>query len=298
MKEVIVMKPFQLGYLIICLFCFAGNSRVLAKYEMSSILKGPDREVKIDGESSDWTNALGHVEDQDFSIGLMNGSENLYLCLVFADQAQQRHILRRGITVWLDKNGGKKKNFGIRFPLGMKSTGLPMAEQSKEQQSPEANRPDEQARQLMEQRMLETQTDLEILGPKEDDVRRLALNDAEGIELKMSIQGALLIYELKVPMANIRDIKKNKIGLGLETEKLDLNRMRGEFGGRPGGGGPGGMSGGGRPEGGPPNGGQPGGGRMGGGRRGGMGRFPGGERPKMAEPLKIWISAELATSAQ
>ena len=287
MIKIIEMKLVQLGYLMLCLFCFIGNSTVLAKYEISSVLKDNDKVIKIDGESSDWANVLGHVDDQDISVGLMNDTENLYLCLVFADQSQQRHIMRRGITVWLDNSGGKKKNFGIRFPLGMKLAGMPMPDQDAEKQNPEAKKSDEQTRQQMEQRMLETQTELEILGPEEGDVRRVSISEADGIEMKMSMQGALLVYELQVPMAKIGAVKKNKIGLGLETAKMDLNRTRPEFGGRPGGG----MSGG-RPEGGPPNGGPPGG-----GRRGGLGGPPGGERPRTVQPIKIWISAELATSA-
>jgi hypothetical protein len=278
----------DMSLLLACFLFSAASSTAWAKYEMSSQWK--NRDVKIDGASSDWENVMGDIEGQNLSIGMMNDSTDIYLCLIIGDQAQQRHILRRGITLWLDGSGGKEKNFGIRFPVGKRPNGMPMREQDTQQ------KPSEKAGQQMEQELLAAQTELEIRGAKDEDTKKMPLSDAEGIVLKMGIQASLLVYEVRIPIAMIGEIKKNKIGLGLETEKMEQGGMRPEFAERS----EGGVSGRGRPSGGPPSGGPPMGGGPGGmgGGPGGMGGPPSGDMPQMPKAIKLWITTDLASAAQ
>jgi hypothetical protein len=130
----------------------------------------------------------------------------------------------------------------------------------------------------------ESLSELEILGPDEDDRFRLGVMGARGIEVDAAISSGTLVYELKVPLKTSERYEfaigaeaGGVVGVGLETGEFDREMMRERMGGsRP----PGGM-----------------GGRRGGGGRGGSrgGGFGGG-RPEMPEPLNVWATVQLATS--
>ena len=122
---------------------------------------------------------------------------------------------------------------------------------------------------------------MEILGPEEEVLERIDIEEARGINVKLRMEGGLLVYELKVPLKSGEDypyaigVKAGDwIGVGFESPKLEMERPSGMRGG-----------------------GIPGGGRIpGGGGRGGMG-MPGGER-QMPRQLKIWAKVQLASLAE
>ena len=241
------------------------------KLELAS--QSLDRKIKVDGQHGDWEGAMTFMEKENVSVGLFNDDEFVYVCLVSGDRQIRSQIMNLGLTLWFDPKGGKNKTFGIRFPLGLQEFGMPLRGRGNERDM-------ERFQVLFE----ESLSELEILGPDEDDRFRLGVMGARGIEVDAAISSGTLVYELKVPLKTSERYEfaigaeaGGVVGVGLETGEFDREMMRERMGGsRP----PGGM-----------------GGRRGGGRRGGSrgGGFGGG-RPEMPEPLKVWANAQLAAS--
>jgi hypothetical protein len=236
-------------------------------------------DIIIDGDHADWNDHLSLIEKHDVSVGVQHDDEDLYLCLVTTDRQIQNQVLRMGLTIWLSPEGGKKKQFGIHYPIGLMGSGMPIRE-IMPSRSPDA---EDQSYDRMEELIIRSLFELEILGPEKEDVERMHVNQALGLEVKVGRAGGLMVYELKVP--RIRD-ENHPYGLdttmneswvcGFETGEIEFNQMQSGMGSRMGGG----MRGGGR-------------GRMGGGRgRGGggppVGGMRGGGMMERPEPVRIW----------
>ena len=251
-------------------------------FELNSLWR--QNAVNIDGKTSDWLGKLTYLEEYHFSVGIMNDSDYLYICLIADNILLPSQIIRQGFFVWFDPEGGKEKAFGVKFPLGM----MAMRSPRDKAQAP-VKRP--ATRQEFDPSMRENLDflfdELEILGPNQEVLERLKLEDIKGIEAQFLNSSGLMSYEIKIPLEvspelshtyAIRTQPGKTIGIGFETPKLDRVNMRA----------PGGMSG--------RGGGMGGRGGMGGiGGRGGMagrgGR--GGMQPQM-ERLNVWISSTLA----
>ena len=238
-----------------------------------------DRDITMDGKGGDWLGAKYYFEDSAVSVGLINDEQYLYVSMMTENPMLRAQIMRQGLIVWLDPQGGKNKTFGIKFPLGRQG-----GEEEGERMDPR-DMMDEMAREEMMQRLQETMTELEVLGPDEKVLGRVDIEDAQGIEVKMRNARGIFVYELKIPLASSEENPfavgvepGDIIGVGFLSPKMQMRRpsgMRGG-GGMPGGGG--GM---------PPG----GGGGMGGrGSISGMGRM-------MPQELKIWAKVQLASGS-
>lgn len=233
-----------------------------------------EQDINIDGINEEWENATTYVDDENILIGVMNDSEFLYVSLLSNDRFMWNRMTGMGFTIWFDFKGGRKKRFGIQYPLGFQEMGEPMMGWGDHEQ----NR--EKRHEIIEQSLLE----LKVLGSDEDDWDRMLVKDATGIEVKVNNDNRSFVYELKIPLMKtdkhpyaIGIEPGETVGVCLEMQKVDRERMMAGRGG--------GMRGGGM---GPP-GGIPGG--FDGPLRGGV---PGGiERPKMIDPLKLWMKVKL-----
>jgi hypothetical protein len=134
-------------------------------------------------------------------------------------------------------------------------------------------------REKMREAFEQSLTDLEILGPN-GAKRRIPVDEARGIEVKVRNETGLFVYELKVPLqpddAHPYAVGTNagdEIGIGLEIPEIDKDEMKKAMQDR--------MGGAGMPP--PPP----------GGMGGGMGR-PSGQRPQMPNGLDVWASLKLA----
>lgn len=232
-----------------------------------------DRDITLDGKGGDWLGAKYYFEDLAISVGLINDGQHLYVSMMTENPMIRTQIMRKGLTVWLDPKGGKNKTFGIKYPLGRQDSG-----QEEEQFNPQMM--DEINREEMMQKLQESMTELEVLGPNEEVLGKMDIEDAKGIEVKMRNAGGTFVYELKVPLTSSEEypyavgVKAGDvIGVGFLSPKLQMQRPRGMRGG-------GGMPG--------------GGGGMGG--RGGMGGMDGrgGMGRQMPQQLKIWAKVQLA----
>jgi hypothetical protein len=76
-------------------------------------------DAPIDGNGAAWQDTLTSLEDKKSSVGILNDEDNLYIRLMTTNRDLERQVIRQGLTFWFDRDGGEKKTFGIRFPLGM-----------------------------------------------------------------------------------------------------------------------------------------------------------------------------------
>lgn len=74
-----------------------------------------DRDIVIDGRNDDWQGALGYLGDPVVALGFLNDASGLYVCIATNVPALSEGLLRRGMTVWIDPKGGRKKTLGIRL---------------------------------------------------------------------------------------------------------------------------------------------------------------------------------------
>ncbi len=255
---------FSILLLLTFLLVGCGNS----KLELNSNWR--DREITVDGKNADWLGAMLYFEEDNISVGLLNDENFFYICMIAEDQFIRTQVMRQGFTLWFDPDGGKEKTFGIKYPVGMQESGLPRGmirdEQSMERSSQALRRPT---------------IELEILGPGKDEVKKMPIEEAKGIDIHVEFSSGMLVYELKVPLIQseqhpyaIGAEAGSSIGIGLETAKMERQDVRGEISGGRGIGGP-----------------------MGGMREGAGGRgMPGGRRPQMRQPLKIWAVVQLASN--
>jgi hypothetical protein len=255
--------------------------------------------IAIDGLHAEWTELTSFAKDVPFSIGLRNDAGDLYVVLTSSDPSVPFLLMRRGLIVWFDADGGTKKRFGIRYPVIEGSGGPPMrrpggfgqpgGEPGREpgrepSRAPGAEgQPTEAAGLLFDPAKDGRWARLELLGPGKDDRRSLMLDRTPGIEVRIGRVEGSLVYELKVPLQiddghpyAIGARPGATIGIGLETPEVESGERPPRLGGFGMGGG-GGRTGG--TGGGPP---------MGGGSRGGPDEF------KPPKPIKAWATAKLA----
>jgi len=271
------------------LFLVAITIAACSKVELTSQLA--TNSITIDGSSGDWENNLVLLEEQNITIGIANDAENLYFCAASADDVLRRQIIFRGLNLWIDGDGGKSEDYGIKYPVGM----ITMDPESRRElfqgmRKPQQNVPPDFGplldRMTMEFIVMGTNVGAKSYGFETDAfvrVRELVADNPRGIELQFRLQDSQLVYEGKIPFSEISRNRANlssTIGLGIEIPEIDLPRPgAGMRGGRPGGMGP-------------PPGGRPGGG-------------PGGMRPprggginrdfqNVPEPLKFWSKVTLA----
>ncbi len=254
------------------------------------------RDIAIDSVGRQWP--MTPLEDKQTSVGVLNDSMYVYVGLITANRDLQRQIMRGGLTVWLDKQGGKGKAFGIRYPVGRDEFGPPEGWPPRD----------------IGKSGIRTETpavpgeELILYGPREGDQHRMTVAEAQGVEVQTKTVAGHLAYQLKIPLAEdqqhpfaLGGKPGTMIGVGFQTGKPQRpSRPREGFDGRGGEGGEGG-------EGGGEGGGRGGMGGFGGfGGRGGMRGGRGGPRGGMErstprsqpEPLDVWAQVQLVMNSQ
>ena len=178
-------------------------------------------DVLIDGSHAEWENALMYSDDKGVTIGFMNDNDDLYACLMAADEHLLMQSLMAGFTVWFGDMGKDRDTFGIKFPIG--ST-LPREGMSDDM--PERNR--HRGLQELTRKALENQNELEII--QGDQKTRLNFTELEdyGIDLKIGQYLGRLVYELKIPIdkADAREYavvprKNGTFKVGFEVGKME-----------------------------------------------------------------------------
>jgi len=234
----------------------------------------------IDGQRTDWENLpFSYFEDEDVVLGLSNDNDNLYIFFSFRNKQWARMIHLSGLTLWLNGEGKKNKDWGIRFRGGPEMPG------NMRDDRPEGTPFDPMAG--MDYKAEPPGAAFVILDEYNDRELTIDTAGADGPAVGIALANDIFTYEFRIPFTSDgNDIFKliaepgSKICIGSQWGGMNQDAMK-EMGGKIGGPprGSGGMPGGG--------GGMPGGGRMGG---------PGGDR-QMPEEREIWVQTVLATAA-
>jgi hypothetical protein len=148
-----------------------------------------DRPIVIDGKNTEWQGLLQPLGEKGTSVAVTNDSSFVYLALATNNHDVQRLILRHGVTVWLDRKGGKEKGFGIHYPLGFGGF-KPRSE----------DQPSEGTDIRMPTLSAGASDELEILGGNDGQKSRMTMAQASGIEIRYGIEHDTLVYEMKVPL--------------------------------------------------------------------------------------------------
>jgi hypothetical protein len=285
MKKLIIISA--------ALFAAGGFSGCGGSMEMASKYSGDA--VIIDGNDKDWEGKTIYLKDEKMLVGFQNDGENLYVMVSASDRDKQMQIMRLGLTFWFDEKGGTDKKFGIKYPAAMTPGERPMMGNSAwgGDNEGEGFRPEPGAMGPPED--MPGLSDLEIYEHETESWTKMSFQEAKGIEAKIGRQNNRVVYELKIALKENDNTyfltdRTGKIGIGIETNEIDKEKMKQGMG-RGGMGGPGGEMGGegmGAPGGDEMGGsmGAPGGGR---GGRGGMMR-----QKTETSQFKQWFEVTLA----
>ena len=272
-----------------------------------------DRAIIVDGDDGDWQNAKLYVKDWPIDVGVLNDGEYLYLCMTTVDRDLQTEVLMRGLELWIDPGGGRKKEVGIRFPQGAAQRGLEGEEpgefgrgrggmRGSRGGGRNMRRPPGGARQFDPERFtaamkrLGVSGEMVLLESEDDEGLRKLISRDDPLQIRVAYDRGRLVYEARIPLHNteppLSALQVNagdRVGVGFKSAEMDMSRMMAQRGGRKGGGLPGGdgMPGVGMPAGGMPGGGM---GGMRGGRGGGMGA--------MEASFEKWGAVQLATGEE
>ncbi len=232
--------------------------------------------IKVDGLMADWEELpTTFFEDQGVVLGLSNDDDNLYIIFRFRHEKWARTIRTSGLTLWLDSQGKKSKDFQLKYRGGPRMSDL----------MPHDNSMSEK----MKERMVKMDTALtdELSCAVKDRIVEMPiqLDGSNGPSVAFDTDHGFFVYEFKIPLKEsviryygIGAEDGARITIGANWGKMEMGDMRGT---KSGGGMPGGMGGG--------RGGGKGGGRSGGGT-------PGGQRPEMPEEQEVWIKTTLAVA--
>ncbi|MFA5005572.1 MAG: hypothetical protein WC561_05580 [Candidatus Omnitrophota bacterium] len=119
-----------LSILLVCLLSAGCERPNLYSYRK-------DREIAIDGKYTDWGNYISYYSEKEkLVVNLANDDEYLYICLISRSRRVETQIMESGLQLWFDPEAGQRKIFGIRFPIGMRVMGMPIAQRMKKEDRP------------------------------------------------------------------------------------------------------------------------------------------------------------------
>ncbi len=205
--------------------------------------------IVIDGRSDDWRGNMYINAQGQYSLGFINDSKDLYVCLIVTDPYKRARILRGGLILWLDPKGGETKRLGINFPMASQTAEagrLPEARPGEPLPVP----PEDEGEALP----AETWTDFGIITPNSQMPLVLKPEAGQELEMKASAPIGLLVCEFKIPLQRsekspwaVGGQPGQTVSVGFETAKPPspkMDRGRGGYGGYGGRGGyPGGYGG-------------------------------------------------------
>ncbi len=191
--------------------------------------------IVIDGAIAEWDqSALRVDEGSQLVYGIRRDAENLYLLVKAGDQATITKIMGLGLTIWIDGKGKSSKRQGIRYPIGVVQK--LMAERAVNRRNSGgvmASR--DRGMGDLRNTMDESLGYIELIGMGHDNEEPFRFNKSElSIPIKAEVNSSVssLTYELAIPLYLIDpyNTKKGIVGLGFETQKLEMTRMLGQRG--------------------------------------------------------------------
>lgn len=213
--------------------------------------------IVVDGSNKDWPSPYPEYDEKaQLGYAVTNDKDNLYITVETGDQATQLKILRNGLTVWIDKSGGKDEVTAINYPIpanfGNKTPG---AAGNRDERGEQSLRMQMQQGDVQKKRLAMTERIKKLM----DDAGEFSLEgfkacnaqfpvlgkDSCGIMVHMGLdEDNELIWEAVIPLRSFwykaqvekRDMGK-PVSICFETTGLPRTAGQGSGGGRSSGGG-------------------------------------------------------------
>lgn len=197
-EEKTTSKSFRVVVLLSVLACISGCSgeRFLSNWAFAPPV--------IDGSMDEWKQAsLVIFEDERIAVGVGNDSSFLYLAARVSDNQLGQSILNGGFTVWLSRNGGKGKDFEIRFPAG-RATQFNLARGGFWKSLSESER------SVARERVNQMQKGILVIDESRIDSRLFSPDGKQGFAAAIGESGGLTSFELRIPL----DLESSFAGAG------------------------------------------------------------------------------------
>ena len=180
-------------------------------------------DIVLDGNEHSWGNSLVVLDDINASIGVVNDSDNLFICLTTDDFAIESKVIRGGLTLWFQSNNSDK--IGIHFPIGIRDTAIPALDGN---MKPE----DKNFSPIKPEELILTgQTVAEIISSSGERAK-IPISELKDIQIKMSVNNGKLVYELKIPLNKKNDTEYGLnakpgsiLKIGFESGTIDFRNM-------------------------------------------------------------------------
>jgi len=240
-----------------------------------------DTPIDVDGKIDDWIDVPGiFFADQNAAVVVCNDEKSLYVLFKTTDYRWVRTIKMTGLTLYLNSENKKKKDFFIRLKGGPTQDQLNAMGDNRTSSSP--------SRRSYPTRDFEAHAEPSLTCYIKDRIveKPIPLDGSEGPSAAFDTSQGFFAYEFSIPLTEgsvryygIGAAPDRQIAIGAEWGAMAKGM-------RPSKGGMGRRGGGGK---------QPGGaGRPGGmGGRGGM-NSPSGARPEMPQKQEVWLETGLA----
>lgn len=177
----------------------------------------------IDGALSEWGGSLSYLEGEPVSMSVLPTDSLLYVALATQDQPLIRSVAQNGLVVWVDPAGGKRRAYGVQYPLGLRAqrAGRRAAGAAGTSES-------SQAAFSFDQLSLR-----ELAIHRADSTRvRIPAQFSSGVRAQATIDSGALVYELAIPVGSgteggtgarhgLRTPLSNTVGIGLQTPEGD-----------------------------------------------------------------------------
>ncbi len=179
--------------------------------------------------------AKGMLYDKSSGIlyKISNDDKFLVADLQINSEVTQKKILLFGLSMWVDETGKRKKNIGVKYPLG--STGF---NKSSMQKMREVKGNFSQKKVML----AESSNEIAIIGKNKKDIEVFDKRYKDGVKANISFDAfGMMHYQLKVPYEkinmNYESLTLLNPSIGFETGKAEMQQGAGQGGGMKHGGG-------------------------------------------------------------
>jgi len=179
--------------------------------------------------------AKGMLYDKNSGIlyKISNNDKFLVADLQINSEVTQKKVLLFGLSMWIDETGKRKKNVGIKYPLGSKGFSKSSMQKMKE------IRGNFTQKKVM---LAEASHEIAIIGKNKEDIEVFDKRYKDGVKANISFDAfGMMHYQLKVPYEKIKMTYESLTllnpSIGFETGKAEMQQSGQGGGMRPGGGG-------------------------------------------------------------
>lgn len=157
--------------------------------------------IKIDGSQLDWDNNVNYSPDLGISMGLMNDSQNVYLCLNIKNPFAIERILKTGFIVWFN-SAADSDTVGVEYPIGI----APHEPFKRKSDSTEDNSKDTTKTKdtltmhIRLEDLVKRQIKYNIINEDKTIVESDSAGSEHPVETAISYRAGQLVYELRMPL--------------------------------------------------------------------------------------------------